>query len=103
MERTADRHMTRLKGELRIMKQAKGALVRSRSSPRWWRKSRPALVHQDVDDPNRVLLVEYWDSKEAFMGPHLQTPHMQAFLERANGFLAAAPEFRFGKEIAAAR
>ena len=61
------------------------------------------MVHQDVDDPNRLLLVEYWESKEAFMGPHLQTPHMQAFLERANGFLAAAPEFRFGKEIAAAR
>ena len=58
--------------------------------------------HQDIDDPNRLLLVEHWESKEAFTGPHMQTPHMQAFLERAKAFLAGSPEFRFGREIAAA-
>jgi quinol monooxygenase YgiN len=59
-------------------------------------------LHQDVDDPNRLLLIEHWDSKEAFTGPHMQTPHMQAFLKRAESFLAAEPEFHFGREIAAA-
>ena len=59
-------------------------------------------LHQDVDDPHRLLLVEYWDSKEAFTGLHMQTPHMQTFLQRANAFLAGSPEFRFGQEIAAA-
>ena len=57
-------------------------------------------LEQDIDDPYRLLLIEEWDSKEAFTGPHMQTPHMQAFLERAQGFLAGAPEFRFGREIA---
>jgi quinol monooxygenase YgiN len=59
-------------------------------------------LQQDVDDPHRLLLIEEWDSKEAFTGPHMQTPHMQAFLQRAQSFLAGAPEFRFGREIAAA-
>jgi quinol monooxygenase YgiN len=59
-------------------------------------------LQQDLDDPYRLLFIEEWDSKEAFTGPHMQTPHMQAFLQRAQGFLAGAPEFRFGQEIAAA-
>jgi quinol monooxygenase YgiN len=59
-------------------------------------------LHYDVDDPNRLLLVEDWESKEAFTGAHMQTPHMQVFLERAKEFLAGPPEFRFGREIAAA-
>jgi quinol monooxygenase YgiN len=59
-------------------------------------------LHQDVDDPNRLLLVEHWDSKEAFTGAHMETAHMKAFLERAKEFLAGAPEFRFGREIGAA-
>src|SRR5215213_9816963 len=57
---------------------------------------------QDIDDPNRLLLVEEWDSKEAFTGPHMQTLHMQAFLQRAQAFLAGEPEFRFGHELATA-
>lgn len=59
-------------------------------------------LQQDIDDPQRLFLIEEWDSKEAFTGPHMQTPHMQAFLQRAQGFLAGAPEFRFGSELATA-
>jgi quinol monooxygenase YgiN len=59
-------------------------------------------LQQDVDEPRRLLLIEEWDSKEAFTGPHMQTPHMQGFLERAQKFLAGPPEFRFGREIATA-
>jgi len=59
-------------------------------------------LEQDLDDPHRLLLIEEWDSKEAFTGAHMETPHMQAFRQRAEGFLAGAPEFRFGREIAEA-
>jgi quinol monooxygenase YgiN len=59
-------------------------------------------LQEDIDDPHRLLLIEEWESKDAFNGPHMETAHMQAFLQRAQSFLAAAPEFRFGKEIAAA-
>ena len=59
-------------------------------------------LHVDADNPNRLLLVEYWDSKEVFRGPHMQTAHMQAFLQRAQGFLAGMPEFSFWKEFATA-
>jgi len=59
-------------------------------------------LHVDADNPNRLLLIEYWDSKETFTGPHMQTPHMQAFLQRAQAFLAGMPEFSFWREFAAA-
>ncbi len=59
-------------------------------------------LHLDPEDPDRLLLIEYWDSKEAFTGPHMQTPHMQAFLGRAQAFLAGTPDFRFWKLLDAA-
>ncbi len=60
------------------------------------------VLHLEPENPNRLLLIEYWDSKEAFTGPHMQTAHMQAFLQRAETFLAATPEFSFWRQIAAA-
>ena len=59
-------------------------------------------LHLDPENPNRLLLIEYWESKEAFTGPHMQTPHMQAFLERSQAFLAGAPEFGFWELLAIA-
>jgi quinol monooxygenase YgiN len=56
----------------------------------------------DPEDSNRLLLIEYWDSKEVFIGPHMQTPHMQAFLQRAAAFLAATPVFGFWRHHAVA-
>ena len=52
-------------------------------------------LHLDPENADRILLIEYWDSKEAFTGPHMQTPHMQAFLLRAQSFVAGAPDFGF--------
>lgn len=46
--------------------------------------------------------IEYWDSKEAYLGPHMQTPHMLAFLRRAQQFLAEAPHFGFWQQFATA-
>lgn len=56
-------------------------------------------LHEDPEDPHRLMLIEHWDSKEIFTGAHMQTPHMQAFLQRAAEFLAGAPEFSFWRAI----
>ncbi|MDQ3040143.1 MAG: antibiotic biosynthesis monooxygenase [Pseudomonadota bacterium] len=59
-------------------------------------------LHLDPENPDRLLLIEYWDSKDAFTGPHMQTPHMQAFLQRAQGFLAGTPDFGYWRLLGAA-
>jgi quinol monooxygenase YgiN len=59
-------------------------------------------LHEDPENLQQLMLIEHWDSKEIFTGAHMQTPHMQAFLERAAEFLAGAPDFRFWHEIARA-
>lgn len=59
-------------------------------------------LHLDPENPERLLLIEYWDSKEAFTGPHMQTTHMQAFLQRAQSFLAGTPDFGFWQLLGAA-
>jgi quinol monooxygenase YgiN len=58
-------------------------------------------LHQDCADPHRLLLIEEWTSEAAYTGPHLQTPHLQAFIQRAGAFLAGPPEIRFWREAAA--
>jgi quinol monooxygenase YgiN len=55
-------------------------------------------VHEDPTDRHRLLIVEVWDSIEAFTGPHMQTPHQQAFFEQAQEFLAGPPDFAFWRE-----
>jgi quinol monooxygenase YgiN len=53
---------------------------------------------QDPADPARVLLVEEWSSREAYLGPHFQTPHLKAFIERAPALFAGPPDIRFWVE-----
>lgn len=50
---------------------------------------------QDQDDPTRFTLVEHWPSREVFLGPHMQQPHIQAFIASAGAFLAGPPEISF--------
>ncbi len=52
---------------------------------------------QDPADPTRILLYEEWTSREAYLGPHFQTPHLTAFIARAGEFFAGPPEIRFWK------
>jgi quinol monooxygenase YgiN len=49
----------------------------------------------DAADPARILLYERWTSREAYLGPHLQTPHLRAFRERAATLFAGPPEIVF--------
>ena len=60
-------------------------------------------VHDDPKNPQRLLIVEDWDSEEIFTGPHMQMPHMQSFLKKAEEFLDGAAEFSFWREILVAR
>lgn len=59
-------------------------------------------VHASADDPCRLLIIEQWDSVEAFTGPHMQTPHQQAFFAQAQEFLDGAADFTFWRETFAA-
>ncbi len=48
-------------------------------------------VLQDATDPARLLLVEQWSSEEAYLGPHFETPHLQAFIVQAREIFAGPP------------
>lgn len=55
---------------------------------------------RDESDPERLLLVEVWTSRAAYLGPHLETPHLGAFKARAREFLAGPPEITFWSPVA---
>lgn len=55
---------------------------------------------QDKGDPARILLHELWTDREAYLGPHMQTPHIQAFIQRAGEFMAGPPEISFWERVA---
>ena len=56
---------------------------------------------QDVDDPTKITMIEKWTSREAYEGPHMETPHMQAFIEKSAGFFAGPPVISFCNGTAA--
>lgn len=55
-------------------------------------------VLQDGEEPHRILLDERWSSREAYLGPHFQTPHLQAFIARAGDLFEGPPSIRFWLE-----
>ncbi len=55
-------------------------------------------VHEDPNDPHRLLIVEIWNSVEAFTGPHMETPHQKAFFAQAQEFLDGAADFTFWRQ-----
>ena len=52
-------------------------------------------VHQDLNDETLFLLYEQWTDQAAYLGPHMQTAHLQAFRKRAPDFLAGPPQITF--------
>ena len=54
------------------------------------RKSEPECraieIAQDLDDPTRITMIEKWSSRDAYEGPHLQTPHMRSFVDRSGKY-----------------
>jgi quinol monooxygenase YgiN len=51
-------------------------------------------------DPTRILLHELWTTREAYLGPHMRTPHIQDFVRRAGEFMAGPPEISFWQTYA---
>src|SRR5688572_28066805 len=58
-------------------------------------------VHDDPKNPQRLLIIEYWESEDVFTGAHMQTPHMQTFLKIAEEFLDGLADFSFWREVIA--
>lgn len=52
-------------------------------------------ILRDPEDPARLLLNETWTSREAYLGPHFQTPHLLAFREKSQGLFAGPPVIQF--------
>ena len=52
-------------------------------------------VLRDANDPARLMLIERWPSRDVFLGPHMQQPHIQAFIQQAGAFLAGPPDISF--------
>lgn len=50
---------------------------------------------QAHDDPTRITLVERWSSRDVFLGPHMQTEHILAFIAQSEEFLTGPPEISF--------
>lgn len=54
---------------------------------------------QDACDPTRFTLIEHWPSRESFLGPHMQQPHIQSFIQSAGAFLVGPPEISFWQPV----
>lgn len=54
-------------------------------------------LHVDPDDASRLFLYERWRSRASYAGPHLQTPHLGAFMVAARELLAGPPTIEFWK------
>lgn len=54
---------------------------------------------QNTSDPTQMTLMEHWPSEELFLGPHMQQPHIQAFIQAASAFLAGPPDISFWRPI----
>ncbi len=52
-------------------------------------------ILRDIDDGTRIILYERWSSRAAYMGPHMRTPHILAFIAQAPEFVAGPPTITF--------
>ena len=55
---------------------------------------------QDAGDPTRFVLIEHWPSQDVFLGPHMQQPHIQSFIQSAGAFFAGPPDISFWRPTA---
>ena len=52
-------------------------------------------IIRSASDNSKITLIERWPSQELFLGPHMQQPHIQAFINSAGSFLAGPPDISF--------
>jgi quinol monooxygenase YgiN len=56
------------------------------------------IVHRALDDPNKFLIYEKYENKEAF-DYHASTPHFKEFFKTAGSLLEGRAEIGFYREI----
>ena len=59
-------------------------------------------ILQDLDNPESIALIERWPDRATFLGPHMQQPHIQAFIQSTRSFLAGPPDISFHSSSGAA-
>jgi quinol monooxygenase YgiN len=52
------------------------------------------LAH-DMDDPTKITMIEKWSGRDAYEGPHMQSPHMRSFVEQSSKYFAGPPDISF--------
>lgn len=52
-------------------------------------------ILRDLEKPESITLIERWPDQATFLGPHMQQPHIQAFIRSAAAFLAGPPDISF--------
>ena len=55
-------------------------------------------AHQDVDDPDVLVVVEQWESKEAH-DSHLKQPHVQTLNETVASLMAGVPRISVSRSL----
>lgn len=50
---------------------------------------------QDLDDPTKIMMIEKWSSREAYEGSHMQSPHVQAFIENSAKYFIGPPDISY--------
>ncbi len=50
---------------------------------------------ENADDDTHFMLYEEWTSREAYTGPHMETQHILAFIERASTLFVGPPSRTF--------
>lgn len=63
------------------------------------RKLEPACLAielaQDLDAPTKITMIEKWSSREAYEGPHMRSPHMQAFIQQSAKYFMGPPDISY--------
>lgn len=55
---------------------------------------------ENADDDTHFMLYERWTSREAYTGPHMETAHILAFIERAGPLFVGPPSRSFLVQLA---
>lgn len=56
-------------------------------------------IHRGVSEPLEILLHERWSDAGTYLGSHLETPHLQAFIAKAGELFAGPPELTLWRVV----
>lgn len=56
-------------------------------------------LHVDREDPTHILLIEQWEDEAYYKGDHMNTAHLQRFINSSRSFLTGPPKITFWESI----